>query len=91
MAVAEKLKNIDYDIATSLLQTIMDDTVMTNVTLLDGLSVISNIFGMGDYTVRQLQMPQKVDTTRILYAGMDTVEVDFPTCRQKLMAFLMGE
>jgi len=89
--IAEKLKGIDYNMAVSLLSTVMENTAMTNISLFDSMNVITTLLGMNNYTVRQLQMPQQEDTARIIYAGMDTREVDFATSRQKLHTFLMGE
>lgn len=91
MAVANKLKGADMKIATALLNEIMDNTAMTNISFMDGINIATTVLGMGDYKLRQCQMPQEEDTSPIQYAGMSTREVDFFVCRKKLSDFLNGK
>ncbi len=88
LTIAEKLKGIDMNMAMSLLDTVMENTAMTNISVMEGLEVVTTILGMDEYNLRQCQMPAKEDTSAITYVGMSTREVDFPTCRKKLSDFL---
>jgi anionic cell wall polymer biosynthesis LytR-Cps2A-Psr (LCP) family protein len=89
--IAERLKSFNPDAKIALLATVLENITITNITMNDCLNILGSVTNMGDYRIKQLQLPQQDDKTAITYNTRYTYEIDFASCRQKVQAFLRGE
>ncbi len=88
--IADSLKDISYEDALKLLDVILSNTVMTNLTSAECLEAVDIAMGLRGVPVEGIRMP--VDNTYELLpvAGMATQQVDFAANRDALSEFLYG-
>ena len=89
-SIADSLKDISYDDAMKLLEVILDNTVMTNLTTAECYEAVNIAMDLRGVPVEGIRMP--VDGTYQLMpvAGMATQQIDFEKNRQALNDFLYG-
>ena len=85
--LADQCRQISYDDARSLVDSVMDNTLLTNMSLDDMLSAMDQAYSLRDCTIEELRLPPDGMVSPINYAGMAAQELDWPGCREALQNF----
>ncbi len=90
-SIAESLKDISYDDAMKLMDVILENTVMTNLSSAECLEAVSIAMELRGVPVEGIRMP--IDGTYELMpvSGMATQQIDFDKNREALRDFLYGD
>ena len=86
--LADQCRQISYDDARALLDSIMENTLLTNMSLDEMISALDQAYGLRDCTIEELRLPPDGMVHPINYAGMAAQELDWPGCRDALKDFL---
>ena len=85
--LADKCRQISYDDARALVDSVMDNTLLTNMNLDEMLTAMDQAYGLRDCTIEELRIPPDGMVSPISYAGMAVQELDWPGCRETLNDF----
>ncbi len=88
--LAHKYETATLGDALALLTTVSDNLVLMNLTMEDLVTAVGYAMELRGVEPEGLQMPSDEALTDILYAGMQTREVDFDMARAELATFLEG-
>ena len=86
--LADQCRQISYDEARALLDSIMENTLLTNMTLEQMLTALDQAYSLRDCTIEELRLPPDDMVAPINYAGMAAQELDWVGCRAALQDFL---
>lgn len=86
--LAGQCREITYDKAMDLLDSVLENTCLTNMSLNDMTEAVGYAMDLRGCTVEELRIPPDGAATPILYVGMTTQEVDFEACREALADYL---
>ncbi|MCH5286439.1 MAG: LCP family protein [Christensenellaceae bacterium] len=86
--LADKCRKISYTDARALLDSVMENTLLTNMNLDEMLTAMDQAFSLRDCTIEELRIPPDGLVSPINYAGMAVQELDWPACREALNDFL---
>ena len=86
--LADKCREISYEEARALVDSIMENTLMTNMNLDEMLTAMDIAYGLRDCTIEELRIPQEGQYHPINYAAMAVQELDWPACRASFQDFL---
>lgn len=85
--LADKCRQITYDDARALVDSVMENTLLTNMNLDEMLTAMDQAYGLRDCTIEELRIPPDGLVSPINYAGMAVQELDWPACRDALQDF----
>lgn len=85
--LADKCRQISYDDARALVDSVMANTLLTNMNLDEMLTAMDQAYGLRDCTIEELRIPPDGLVSPINYAGMAVQELDWPACRDALQDF----
>lgn len=88
--MADDCREISYDEAKELLNVIVENNVMTNMTFDEMLEAMDIAYGLRDCTIEELRLPPDGAATPITYAGMSAQEVDWEVCREAMADYLQN-
>ena len=88
--MADDCRQISYDEAKELLNVIVENNVMTNMSFEEMLNAMDIAFGLRDCTVEELRLPPNGAATPITYANMSVQEIDWPVCREAMADYLQN-
>lgn len=86
--LADKCRTISYDQARALVDSILDNATMTNMTLEDMVQAMEQAYGLRSCVIEELRIPQDDAVSPINYVGMAVQELDWAMCREDLSSFL---
>ena len=86
--LADKCRQISYDDARALVDSVMTNTLMTNMSLDEMLTAMDQAYGLRDCTIEELRIPPDGMVSPINYAGMAVQELDWVGCREAMRDFL---
>ena len=89
-SIADSLKDITYDDAMKLLDVILANTVMTNMSTADCVEAVSIAMTLRGVPVEGIRMPIDGTYELLPVAGMATQQIDFEANREALSDFLYG-
>ncbi len=87
--IADSLKDITYEQAEQLLNTVVENTVYTNMSTNDMLEALDIAMDLKGTPVEGIRMPIDGSYELFPYAGMSTQQMDFVANREALWDFLM--
>lgn len=86
--IADSLKDITYEEATALLDVVLENTVLTNMTTADCMEALSIAMKLKGTEVESIRMPIDGTYESMPVSSMATQQVDFIANREALWAFL---
>ena len=86
--LADKCRQISYDDARALVDSVMENTLLTNMNLDAMLTAMDQAYNLRDCTIEELRIPPDGLVSPINYAGMAVQELDWPACREVFTDFL---
>ena len=89
-ALADKCRDISWEDAQALVNTIMENNNMSNINLDEMTQAASYAYGLRDCTIEELRIPPYNAVRPINYAGMETEEVNWPMCRAAMDNYLQS-
>ena len=87
-ALADTCRTITLDKAIELMDSVTDNSLMTNLSAAEMLEAVQYAMELRGVTMEELQIPFEGAYTPITYAGMSTREIDFDACRTALWDYL---
>ena len=88
--LADQCRTITYDDARSLVDSVMENSTMTNMNLDEMLSAMDYAFNLRDCTIEELRIPQDGQYHPISYAGMSVQELDWNAARRAMEDYLQN-
>ena len=88
--LADKCREITYDQARALVDSIMENTSKTNMNLDEMISAMDQAYQLRGCTIEELRIPQDGDYHPFTLAGMATQELDWPACREAMNEYLQN-
>jgi len=88
--LADQCREITYDQARSLVDSVMENTTLTNMNLDEMVTAMDYAFGLRSCTIEELRIPQDDAVHPINYAAMSVQELDWPMCREDMQDFLQS-
>ncbi len=86
--LADTCRNITHEQAESLLDSIVENNLLTNMNMQDMLQAMEQAFSLRHCTVEELRIPPEGAYHPLTYAGMSTQELDWNACRASMQNFL---
>lgn len=86
--LTDQCREITYDEAIALVNSINDNTTMTNVTPTELLEAMDYAFGLRGVVVEEIRMPPDNMYSGLTYAGMSVQQADFDACRTAMANFI---
>ena len=88
--LADQCRNITYEDARGLVDTVLANSSMTNMSLEEMLEAMDYAYALRGCTVEELRIPQDDAVSPITYAGMAVQEVDWEKSREDMADFLQN-
>lgn len=88
--LADQCREITYDQARALVDSVMENTTMTNMNLDEMVTAMDYAYGLRGCTIEELRIPQDDAVSPITYAGMSVQELDWEKCREDMQDFLQS-
>lgn len=86
--LADQCRAITQDEAISLLDSVLENNLLTNLSMNDLMAALGYAMELRGITVEELRIPTDDAYTPINYAGMSTREIDFDKCRAAIADYL---
>ncbi len=86
--LADQCRNITYDEARALVDSVMANTTLTNMNLDEMLTAMEYAYGLRGVTIEELRIPQDGDASPINFAGMSVQEIDWEHSREVMADYL---
>jgi len=88
--LADQCREITYEEARALVDSVAENTTMTNVTTAEMLEAMEYAFDLRGVTVEELRLPIDEAVSGLTYVGMSVKEADFDMCRAALDEYLQS-
>ena len=88
--LADKCREISYEDARALVDVVLNNSTLTNMTLSDMLEAMDQAYSLRGCTLEELRLPPDGAVHGITYAGMSVQEVDWAACRTALSNYLQN-
>ncbi len=88
--LADMCREISYEDARALVDIIIEETTLTNMSLNDMIAAMDQAFALRGCTIEELRLPPNGAYHGITYAGMSVQEIDWPACRVALADYLQN-
>lgn len=86
--LADQCREITYDQAKDLVDSVMENTTLTNMNMDEMLTAMDQAYGLRNCTIEELRIPQDDAVHPISYAGMSVQELDWDMCREDMANYL---
>ncbi len=86
--LADQCRNITYEDAQALVDSVMSHTTMTNMNMDMMLQAMDEAYKLRDCTIEELRIPPDGAVHAITYAGMAVQELDWAACREAMTDYL---
>ncbi len=86
--LADQCREITYDQAKELLDSIIENTLLTNMNTEQLVAAMDQAYGLRDCTVEELRIPQDDAVHPLSYVGMAAQELDWEMCRADFEDYL---
>lgn len=86
--LADQCREISYEQAKDLLDSIMENTLLTNMNTEQLVAAMDQAYSLRDCTVEELRIPQDDAVHPISYVGMSVQELDWEKCREDFSDYL---
>lgn len=88
--LADQCREITYDDAKSLVDSVMENSTMTNMNMDEMLTAMDYAYGLRDCTIEELRIPQDGQYHAINYASMAVQELDWAAVRESMDDYLQN-
>ena len=88
--LADMCREISYEDARALVDVILNNATLTNMSLSDMIDAMDQAYGLRGCTIEELRLPPDGAVHGITYAGMSVQEVDWAACRSALYSYLQN-
>ena len=88
--LADQCREISYEQARDLVDSVMANTTMTNMNLDEMVQAMEYAYGLRGATIEELRIPQDGDATPITYASMAVQEIDWVHSREVMDDYLQN-
>ncbi|MBR5345194.1 MAG: LCP family protein [Clostridia bacterium] len=88
--LADMCREITYEKAQDLVNVIMSETTLSNMSLTDMLAAMEQAYTLRGCTIEELRLPVEGAYHGITYAGMSVKEIDWAMCRDSLNRYLQN-
>ncbi len=89
-SIAESLKDVSYEKARAILDSVMKNILATNMTTSDVLEAFNTVYAMRGTPVEQFRLPIDGTHKLFIYYGGDSQLMDFEANRKALKDFMFG-
>ena len=86
--LADNCREISYDDARALVDNVMENTTLTNMSLDEMVEAMNYAMALRGCTMEELRIPVDGAVSPITYAGMSVQELDWPVCRAAMADYL---
>ncbi len=86
--LADQCRNITYDEAVALVNSVSENNTLTNVTLQELMEAMEIAMQLRGVVVEEMRMPIDGSYEAISYAGMAVQQADFEKCREALADYM---
>lgn len=86
--LADKCRVMDYSQARALVDSVVENTTMTNMTLEDMVMAMEQAFSLRSCVIEELRIPQEDAVSPISYAGMSVQEIDWIKSREDVADYM---
>ena len=86
--LADKCRVMDYSQARALVDSVVENTTMTNMTLEDMVLAMEQAFSLRSCVIEELRIPQEDAVSAISYAGMSVQEIDWIKSREDVADYM---
>ncbi len=86
--LADKCRTMTYDQARDLVDSIAENTTMTNMTLEEMVIAMEQAYSLRSCVIEELRIPQEDAVSPISYAGMSVQEIDWVKSREDMADYL---
>lgn len=86
--LADKCRTMDYTQARALVDSVVANTTMTNMTLEDMVFAMELAYGLRSCVIEELRIPQEDAVSPISYAGMSVQEIDWIKSREDIADYM---
>lgn len=90
-SIADSLKNVTFEKARAILDSVMDNILSTNLTASDMLEAFNTAFSMRGIKLEQFRLPIDDTYSLFVYFGGDSQLMDFEANRKALKDFLFEQ
>ena len=88
--LADKCRTMTYEEARALVDSVMENSTMTNISLDDMVTAMEYAYSLRDCTIEELRIPQDGTYHAISYAGMAVQELDWNAARFAMEDYLQN-
>lgn len=88
--LADQCRSITYEDARALVDSVLENSTMTNMSVEEVVSAMDMAYGLRDCTIEELRIPQDGQYHAISYAGMAVQELDWPAAREAMADYLQN-
>ncbi len=88
--IADSLKDVTYDEAMDLMDAVLNNITMTNMTTADFMEALTIAMNLRGTPVESIRMPIDGTYKLLPVSGMATQQIDYPENREALHDFLFG-
>lgn len=86
--LADQCREISYEQARALVDSVMENTLLSNMNLEEMLTAMDQAYSLRGCTVEELRIPPDGMVSPISYAGMSVQELDWEGCREAMEEYL---
>jgi len=86
--LADKCRTMTYDQARALVDSVADNTTMTNMTLEEMVIAMEQAYSLRSCVIEELRIPQEDAVSPISYAGMSVQEIDWELSREDMADYI---
>jgi len=86
--LADKCRTMDYTQARALVDSVVENTTMTNMTLDDMVYAMELAFNLRSCVIEELRIPQEDAVSPIKYANMSVQEIDWVLSREDIADYM---
>ena len=89
-SIAQALVNITFEQAQAILDVVVNNTLMTNMSAVDLLSATQKAYASLGTPIEQFRIPMENTYENFTYAGGASIQIDYPVNRMSLYEYLYG-
>lgn len=86
--LADQCRTMTYEQARALVDSVADNTTMTNMTLEEMVIAMEQAYSLRSCVIEELRIPQEDAVSPISYAGMSVQEVDWVKSREDMADYI---
>ena len=86
--LADKCRTMNFDQARALVDSIAENTTMTNLSLVEMIEAMEIAYSLRSCVIEELRIPQEDAVSPISYAGMSVQEIDWVKSREDIADYM---